>query len=55
MDRLGGLFCVQWKLIRELSMSRGIQTIGTFNNEGSNHIDKIKQKAAELSRNRIKW
>lgn len=29
-------------------MSRGIKTIGTFNSEGSNHIDKIKQKAAEL-------
>lgn len=29
-------------------MSRGKETIGTFNSEGSSYIDQIKQKAAEL-------
>lgn len=29
-------------------MSIGVKIIGTFNSESSEHVDQIKQKAAEL-------
>lgn len=29
-------------------MSKGVEIIGTFNSDNSNHIDEIKKKAAEL-------